>query len=103
MPRFMSNNVESIEANLVSFKYAQLQEATNWFKEFLGNGAYGSVYKGIMDFGREVQMAVKKQSKLVERGENEFRTDLSVIGRTHHKNLVRLLGFCDAGDQRPLI
>ncbi|XP_006850036.2 G-type lectin S-receptor-like serine/threonine-protein kinase LECRK3 [Amborella trichopoda] len=101
--RFISNNVESIEANLVSFKYAQLQEATNGFKELLGNGAYGSVYKGIMDVGREVQIAVKRLDKVVERGEKEFRTELHVIGRTHHKNLVRLLGFCDEGDQRLLI
>ncbi|KAL4198158.1 hypothetical protein AMTRI_Chr03g138780 [Amborella trichopoda] len=102
--RFISNHVESIEANLVSFKYAQLQEATNGFKELLGNGAYGSVYKGIMDVGRrEVQIAVKRLDKVVERGEKEFRTELNVIGRTHHKNLVRLLGFCNEGDQRLLI
>ncbi|ERN11620.1 hypothetical protein AMTR_s00022p00194460 [Amborella trichopoda] len=56
-----------------------------------------------MHIGREVRIAVKKLDELVERREKVFRTELSAIGRTCHKNLVRLLGFCDDGDQRLLV
>ncbi|KAL4198154.1 hypothetical protein AMTRI_Chr03g44510 [Amborella trichopoda] len=55
-----------------------------------------------MDLGHRVEIAVKQLDKLLDRGE-EFRTELTVIGRTHHKNLVRLLGFCDKGDQGLLV
>ncbi|KAL5760563.1 hypothetical protein ACOSQ2_019401 [Xanthoceras sorbifolium] len=36
-------------------------------------------------------------------GEREFKTEVSVIGQTHHKNLVRLLGYCDEGEHRLLV
>ncbi|ERN11624.1 hypothetical protein AMTR_s00022p00195750 [Amborella trichopoda] len=104
----VSSGIEKVETdpipNLISFKYARLQEATHDFKEVLGRrGSFGSVYKGILDLGHRVEIAVKQLDKVVERGEKEFRTEVSVIGQTHHKNLVRLLGFCDEGDHRLLV
>ncbi|KAL4198166.1 hypothetical protein AMTRI_Chr03g138830 [Amborella trichopoda] len=103
----VSSGIEKVETdpipNLISFRYARLQEATHDFKEVLGRGSFGSVYKGILDLGHRVEIAVKQLDKVVERGEKEFRTEVSVIGQTHHKNLVRLLGFCDEGDHRLLV
>ena len=40
---------------------------------------------------------------MVEEGEKEFKTEVSVIGQTHHKNLVRLLGYCDERHHRLLV
>ena len=48
-------------------------------------------------------VAVKKLDKVVEEGEKEFKTKVSVIGQTHHKNLVRLLGYCDEREHRLLV
>ncbi|KAL4198156.1 hypothetical protein AMTRI_Chr03g44500 [Amborella trichopoda] len=48
-------------------------------------------------------VAVKRLDKIIERGEKEFQTEVRVISRTHHKNLVRLLGFCEEDDQRLLV
>nr|XP_016465275.1 PREDICTED: G-type lectin S-receptor-like serine/threonine-protein kinase RLK1 [Nicotiana tabacum]XP_033513302.1 G-type lectin S-receptor-like serine/threonine-protein kinase RLK1 [Nicotiana tomentosiformis] len=48
-------------------------------------------------------VAVKKLDKLANDGENEFKTEASVIARTHHKNLVRLVGFCDEGPEKKLL
>ncbi|KAL4198165.1 hypothetical protein AMTRI_Chr03g138820 [Amborella trichopoda] len=95
--------IENVETNLIPFKYSQLQAATDGFKERLGNGSFGSVYKGVIELGDLLEIAVKRLDKIVERGEKEFRTELSVIGRTHHKNLVRLVGFCDEGNQRLIV
>ena len=39
-------------------------------------------------------VVVKRLEKLVEEGEREFRAKMRAIGRTHHRNLVRLLGYC---------
>ncbi|XP_073099801.1 G-type lectin S-receptor-like serine/threonine-protein kinase LECRK3 [Elaeis guineensis] len=85
-----------------SFSYRELREATDGFKEELGKGAFGTVFKGTLPRGQRV-IAVKKLEKVVDEGEREFRTEMRTIGRTHHRNLVRLLGFCDEGTNRLLV
>ena len=78
-----------------TYSYEELEEATGGFKEKLGRGAFGTVYKGILasDAGRLV--AVKKLDNVIQEREKEFTTEVTVIGQTHHKNLVSLLGYCD--------
>jgi hypothetical protein len=38
---------------------------------------------------------VKKLGKIAREGEQEFKTEVRVIGRTNHKNSVQLIGFCN--------
>ncbi|KAJ8747711.1 hypothetical protein K2173_014390 [Erythroxylum novogranatense] len=93
-----------IETNLRRFTYNELLEATDGFKEELGRGAFGVVYKGALRIGSGVLVAVKKLHHVLHGdGVKEFRTELNVIGQTHHKHLVRLLGFCDDGEQHLLV
>nr|POF23284.1 g-type lectin s-receptor-like serine/threonine-protein kinase lecrk2 [Quercus suber] len=40
---------------------------------------------------------------MVEEGQKEFKTEVSVIDQTHHKNLVQLRGYCDEGQHRLLV
>ncbi|KAG2675057.1 hypothetical protein I3760_13G166600 [Carya illinoinensis] len=96
-------NASSVQLNLRCFTYKELEEATDGFKEELGKGAFGVVYKGTIRMGSRVPVAVKKLNNSFQDSEREFRTEVSVIGQTHHKNLVRLLGFCDEGQQRLLV
>ncbi|XP_028801235.1 G-type lectin S-receptor-like serine/threonine-protein kinase LECRK1 [Neltuma alba] len=84
------------------FSYNELKKATNGFKQELGKGSFGSVYKGSLDKGRRL-IAVKRLEKLVEEGEREFQAEMRAIGKTHHKNLVRLLGYCAEGSKRLLV
>ncbi|KAF8391999.1 hypothetical protein HHK36_022339 [Tetracentron sinense] len=93
----------TLETNPQSFTYKDLEEATDGFKEELGRGAFGIVYKGLLPSGFRNHVAVKKLDKVLEEGEKEFKTEVSVISQTHHKNLVRLLGFCDEGEHRLLV
>ncbi|KAI3738752.1 hypothetical protein L2E82_28880 [Cichorium intybus] len=90
----------AIENNLPHFTYQELDKATNGFKDELGKGAFGIVYKGVIG---KTMVAVKKLNRLVQDGEKEFKTEVDSIARTHHKNLVQLLGYCDEGEQRLLI
>ena len=90
------------ELTLRLFTYAELKRATNGFKEELGKGSFGAVYKGALDKGKKL-VAVKRLEKLVEEGEREFRAEMRAIGRTHHRNLVRLLGFCTEESKRLLV
>ncbi|KAL4618932.1 hypothetical protein ACB092_06G046800 [Castanea dentata] len=80
----------------------ELKRATNSFKEELGKGSFGAVYKGTLNQGKKL-VAVKRLEKLVEEGEREFRAEMRAIGRTHHRNLVRLLGFCAEDSKRLLV
>nr|KYP40903.1 Putative receptor protein kinase ZmPK1 [Cajanus cajan] len=85
------------------FTYKELEEATTGFKQMLGRGAFGTVYKGVLTSYTSRYVAVKRLDKVVQEGEKEFKTEVSVIGQTHHRNLVSLLGYCDEGEHRLLV
>ncbi|KAL9455306.1 hypothetical protein AB3S75_010674 [Citrus x aurantiifolia] len=95
----------TIETNLRFFSYKELEEATDNFKEEVGRGSFGIVYKGVIQTTRTstTAVAVKKLDRVFQDGEREFKNEVFVIGQTHHKNLVRLLGFCDEGQNRLLV
>ena len=97
-------NIDStLATNVRSYTYKELEQATMGFKQILGKGAFGTVYKGVLASDSKIFVAVKKLDKVVEEGEKEFKTEVNVIGQTHHKNLVRLLGYCDEGQHRLLV
>ncbi|KAL4027394.1 G-type lectin S-receptor-like serine/threonine-protein kinase LECRK3 [Cucumis melo var. makuwa] len=89
--------------NLRAFSYEALNKATKGFKEQLGSGAFATVYKGTLDDNNLV--AVKKLENIVKggSGENEFKVEVSAIARSNHKNLVKLVGFCNEGEHRMLV
>ncbi|KAK4591695.1 hypothetical protein RGQ29_016221 [Quercus rubra] len=97
-------NIDStLATNVRSYTYKELKEATMGFEQTVGEDASGTVYKGVLPSDSTRYVAVKKLGKVVEKGENEFKTEVSVIGQTHHKNLARLLGYCDEGQHRLLV
>ncbi|KAG9154838.1 hypothetical protein Leryth_019543 [Lithospermum erythrorhizon] len=93
-----------METSLRPFSYMELDEATDGFKEELGRGAFGTVYKGVVSSSYSTNIvAVKKLDRWAEETEKEFKTEATTIAKTHHKNLVRLLGFCDEDPHRLLV
>ncbi|XP_076900439.1 G-type lectin S-receptor-like serine/threonine-protein kinase At1g34300 [Bidens hawaiensis] len=84
----------------VQFSYKDLQRATKGFKEKLGAGGFGAVYKGVL--ANRTMVAVK-QLEGIEQGEKQFRMEVATISSTHHLNLVRLIGFCSEGRHRLLV
>uniref|UniRef100_A0ACD5YAP2 Uncharacterized protein n=1 Tax=Avena sativa TaxID=4498 RepID=A0ACD5YAP2_AVESA len=85
------------------FTLNELEKATNGFREVLGSGASGTVYKGQLQDEHTTSIAVKKIEKQQEETEKEFMVEVQTIGQTFHKNLVRLLGFCNEGTDRLLV
>uniref|UniRef100_A0A6N2LIZ3 non-specific serine/threonine protein kinase n=1 Tax=Salix viminalis TaxID=40686 RepID=A0A6N2LIZ3_SALVM len=85
------------------FTYEELVQATNGFsaQNLLGEGGFGCVYKGALDDGREV--AVKQLKIGGSQGEREFRAEVEIIGRVHHRHLVSLVGYCISEHQRLLV
>jgi hypothetical protein len=87
---------------LRSFTYSELEKVTDGFKEEVGRGSFGAVFKGTMSNGQKV-VAVKRLEKVLAQGEIEFQTEMKVIGRTHHRNLIHLIGYCHEGIHRLLV
>ncbi|KAI9115009.1 hypothetical protein K1719_014022 [Acacia pycnantha] len=98
-------NASAIGINFREFTFQELHDATSGFSKTIGKGSSAKVYDGnlAVDDAR-IAIAVKKlDQRSIERSEQEFMTELKIIGRTHHKNLVRLLGFCVEKSHRLLV
>ncbi|CAJ2630682.1 unnamed protein product [Trifolium pratense] len=82
------------------YNYSDIKKITNSFKYKLGQGGYGSVYKGKLHDECIVAVKVLNESK----GDGEdFINEVASISRTSHVNIVRLLGFCLDGSKKALI
>ncbi|KAG6768582.1 hypothetical protein POTOM_027504 [Populus tomentosa] len=90
------------EFTLQSFSYGELEKATDGFREELGRGSIGAVYKGKIN-GGEKTVAIKRLEKVLDRGEKNLQAEITIIGQTYHRNLVRLLGFCFDHSRRFLV
>ncbi|XWS09905.1 hypothetical protein CRYUN_Cryun39dG0029800 [Craigia yunnanensis] len=97
----VKNQKEDIELPL--FDLATVASATGNFstENKLGEGGFGSVYKGILKDGQEI--AVKRLSKSSRQGRHEFKNEVVHIAKLQHRNLVKLLGCCIQGDEKMLI
>jgi serine/threonine protein kinase len=82
------------------YAYSDVKKLTNSFKEKVGKGGYGVVYKGKLPDGRMVAVKILSASK--GNGE-EFINEVASISRTSHVNIVTLLGFCYERTKRALI
>ncbi|CAN4124715.1 unnamed protein product [Withania somnifera] len=85
------------------FTYEELVTATADFsaKNLLGAGGFGSVYKGCLPDGRDV--AVKQLVIGGRQGDREFRAEVEIISRVHHRHLVTLVGYCISENRRLLV
>ncbi|KAH6769137.1 hypothetical protein C2S51_014473 [Perilla frutescens var. frutescens] len=90
------------EIGLRVFTFEDLSRATNEFEEELGRGASATVYKGVLQNSQKL-VAVKRLEKEVAQGEREFQTELKTIGKTYHRNLVKILGYCFDGENKLLV
>ncbi|XP_050210120.1 G-type lectin S-receptor-like serine/threonine-protein kinase RKS1 [Mercurialis annua] len=85
------------------FDLSSIIAATNNFSPAnkLGEGGFGSVYKGQLTNGQEV--AVKQLSENSVQGIEEFKNEVMLIAKLQHRNLVKLLGCCFEGGEQMLI
>nr|QAS62455.1 LRR receptor-like serine/threonine-protein kinase [Sedum alfredii] len=86
-----------------SFTFKELSAATENFNcdKVVGQGGYGKVYKGILP--GNVLVAVKRTLEGSLQGQKEFLTEIELLSRVHHLNLVSLLGYCDEEDEQMLV
>ncbi|XP_023752664.1 G-type lectin S-receptor-like serine/threonine-protein kinase At4g27290 [Lactuca sativa] len=85
------------------FSFSTLARATASFSpnNKIGEGGFGSVYKGLLEEGLEI--AVKRLSTTSRQGLDEFKNEVICISKLQHRNLVKLLGCSIQGDEKLLI
>ncbi|XP_010480078.1 PREDICTED: probable LRR receptor-like serine/threonine-protein kinase At1g56140 isoform X2 [Camelina sativa] len=93
----------SMDVKPYTFTYSELKSATQDFdpSNKLGEGGFGSVYKGNLSDGREI--AVKVLSVGSRHGKGQFVAEIVTISTVLHRNLVKLYGCCYEGDHRLLV
>lgn len=93
----------TFDPSLPHVSMQELVAATQGFSNdlIIGDGSFGLVYKARLDSGAVV--AVKKLSPDAFQGLREFRAEMETLGRIHHPNIVRMLGYCATGPDRVLI
>lgn len=85
------------------FTYAELEQATRGFSEanFLAEGGYGSVHRGILPDGQVI--AVKQHKLASTQGDREFCSEVQVLSCAQHRNVVMLIGYCVEDKRRLLV
>ncbi|KGN57954.1 calcium/calmodulin-regulated receptor-like kinase 1 [Cucumis sativus] len=97
---FRKSNVVAA-SGILEYSYRDLQKATSNFTTVIGQGAFGPVYRAQMSSGETV--AVKVLATDSKQGEKEFQTEVMLLGRLHHRNLVNLVGYCAEKSQHILV
>ncbi|XP_076905060.1 G-type lectin S-receptor-like serine/threonine-protein kinase At4g27290 [Bidens hawaiensis] len=85
------------------FSLHKIAKATDNFSvnNKIGEGGFGPVYKGVLEDGQEV--AMKRLSETSKQGLEEFKNEVICIAKLHHRNLIKLLGYCVHGNEMILI
>ncbi|KAJ0088589.1 hypothetical protein Patl1_31598 [Pistacia atlantica] len=101
--RRMSTKVSMKIDGVKGFKFKELASATDNFNRStqVGQGVYGKVYKGILSDNTVV--AIKRAEEGSLQGQKEFLTEIKLLSRLHHRNLVSLLGYCDEEEEQMLV
>ncbi|KAH0982488.1 hypothetical protein GBA52_009665 [Prunus armeniaca] len=82
----------SLESTKRQFTYSEILMMTNNFERVLGKGGFGTVYHGYME---HTQVAIKMLSASSVQGFQQFRAEVNLLMRVHHKNLTSLVGYCN--------
>ncbi|CAA2970848.1 serine threonine- kinase [Olea europaea subsp. europaea] len=98
----LNNELSGIH-NVTLYSYKELRTATNDFSQInkIGEGGFGSVYKGKLRTGQIA--AIKVLSTESSQGVKEFLTEIQLISDVEHENLVKLYGCCVEDNQRILV
>ncbi|KAL1095735.1 hypothetical protein V6Z11_D06G176200 [Gossypium hirsutum] len=90
----MLYELKAMALQSLRFDLSIIEAATKNFAEVnkIGAGGFGSVYKGILTDGQEI--AEKRLSTSSGSGADEFQTEVVLVAKLQHRNLVKLLGYC---------
>uniref|UniRef100_A0A0R0GHX5 Protein kinase domain-containing protein n=1 Tax=Glycine max TaxID=3847 RepID=A0A0R0GHX5_SOYBN len=96
----IENYLEQNNLMPIGYSYKEIKKMARGFKDKLGEGGYGFVFKGKLRSGPSV--AIKMLHKSKGNGQ-DFISEIATIGRIHHQNVVQLIGYCVEGSKRALV
>ncbi|XVF02979.1 hypothetical protein REPUB_Repub04eG0220900 [Reevesia pubescens] len=82
------------------YNYPDILAMSNNFKDKIGQGCFGSVYKGQLPGGCSIIVKMLGSSKLRD---EKFINEIYTISRIHHPNVVPVRGFCSEGSKHALV
>nr|XP_043607745.1 receptor-like protein kinase HERK 1 isoform X2 [Erigeron canadensis] len=94
------------ELESLRIPFGDIKEATKNFTTIIGKGGYGLVYKGeLLLNGKLTSVAIKRLdgNNISGQGFKEFLTEIQLLTRYKHPNLIALIGFCDQDNEKILI
>ncbi|KAG6477259.1 receptor protein kinase TMK1-like [Zingiber officinale] len=98
-------DVHVVDAGNMVISIQVLRNVTNNFSEenILGRGGFGTVYKGELHDGTKIAVKRMEAGIMGTKGLNEFKSEIAVLTKVRHRNLVSLLGYCLDGNERLLV
>lgn len=98
-------DIHVVESGNMVISIQVLRNVTNNFSEdnILGRGGFGTVYKGELHDGTKIAVKRMEAGVMGNKGLNEFKSEISVLTKVRHRNLVSLLGYCLDGNERILV
>ncbi|KAJ6816713.1 receptor protein kinase TMK1-like [Iris pallida] len=99
------SDVNVVEPGTMVISIQVLKNVTNNFSEdnVLGRGGFGTVYKGELHDGTKIAVKRMESGVMGSKGLTEFTSEIAVLTKVRHRNLVSLLGYCLDGNERLLV
>lgn len=105
IPSSETGSIQMAETGNMVISIQVLKNVTNNFSEdnILGQGGFGTVYKGELHDGTKIAVKRMESGVIAGKGLNEFKSEIAVLTKVRHRNLVALLGYCLDGNERLLV
>ncbi|KAB2075113.1 hypothetical protein ES319_A07G198800v1 [Gossypium barbadense] len=103
--KFANNSCPSLPSDICRhFSLREIKTATNNFDKnlIIGRGGFGEVYKGFANAG-STPVAIKRLNPGSQQGVLEFRTEIEMLSKLRHQNLVSLIGYCQDNKEMILV
>ncbi|KVH55241.1 hypothetical protein Ccrd_025687 [Cynara cardunculus var. scolymus] len=103
-PVYVETGVLTKESDVYSFGVMLFEVLCGRLYNCIGKGGFGKVYKGELIHSKgQTMVAIKRLNSAVGQGDPEFWTEIIVLSRYKHENIVSLLGFCDESGEKILV
>ncbi|KAL8211278.1 hypothetical protein R6Q57_005715 [Mikania cordata] len=105
LPTNEGSDIQMVEAGNMVISIQVLKSVTNNFAEenILGQGGFGTVYKGELHDGTKIAVKRMECGVITGKGLAEFKSEIAVLTKVRHRNLVALLGYCLDGNEKLLV